>query len=138
MEAAWGFPQWILTSTFKRVVKWLLKRQAAKVTPSAGMRALFGGIRHPETVHTRFTKVCTSPSCTVTGAARHAVSSATMLPPRQQLSKHVLLHLCWGWPSCCHALGHEGPAVLDDRMCMLIPIHSLASCAEQPGGVQWG
>ena len=41
MEAAWGFPQWILTSTFKRVVKWLLKRQAAKVTLSAAMQALF-------------------------------------------------------------------------------------------------
>ena len=49
MEAAWGFPQWILTSTFKRVVKWLLKRQAAKVTLSAGMQALFGGSCSPRT-----------------------------------------------------------------------------------------
>ena len=61
MEAAWGFPQWILTSTFKRVVKWLLKRQAAKVTLSAGMQALFSGIQHPGIVH-MFTRVCTSSS----------------------------------------------------------------------------
>ena len=32
MDAAWSFPTWIVTSTFKRVVKWLLKRQVAKVT----------------------------------------------------------------------------------------------------------
>ena len=57
MEAAWGFPQWILTSSFKRVVKWLLKRQAAKVTVSAGVQALFAGIC------TQILFTCRSPEC---------------------------------------------------------------------------